>query len=328
MPFLENVTAQASILTLMAIAVERYYVIWRPLEVSYTCTTGRTICVCAIVWLLASVCSIPPVLMVVYLPCLDNGDEVVHTCGSFSTGNLGNTYVISTTVVFFFLPCVFLTVVYCMFANTLRRHDEYMNQIKNKERSMNGCGDKPLELGTVRGKTLGFKKKYMKCATSIPAGEEQQAERDKLCGQETSTPSKKTTSSNHGDAFTAASRQTHRRVIYMLGSVVIVFFVCWLPMRVMILWQIFATDEQYYALDFNRIMIMITCFRIMLYINSSINPLLYNLISTKFRGAFRDALSCDRNSWNGRKRRCRSSMRSYTSNTSFRNTAKTDFNHA
>ena len=31
-PFLENVTAQVSIRTLMAIAVERCYVIWRPLE--------------------------------------------------------------------------------------------------------------------------------------------------------------------------------------------------------------------------------------------------------------------------------------------------------
>ena len=314
-PFLENVTAQASILTLMAIAVERYYVIWRPLEVSYTCTTKRTVIVCIVVWVLASICSIPPVLMVVYSPCQYHDGTLRYSCAVYVEGKLGKAYVIGTTIVFFFLPCVFLAIVYAMFANTLRKHDQYMNLIKNKEMSEQPKADKPLELSSV--KSCGFKnKKYMKCATS-PKHEHKNSSYYRNSVKK---------STNNGDAFAAASRQTHRRVIYMLGSVVVVFFICWLPMRVMTLWQIFVSDVGFESLSFHTLMIMIIIFRIMLYINSAINPLVYNLISTKFRGAFRDALNCDTNKWRNRGRRCRASWRSYaTSNSSFRQSKTSNF---
>ena len=175
--------------------------------------------------------------------------------------------------------------------------------------------DKPLELSAV--KSCGFKnKKYMKCATS-PKHEQKNNSYYRNSVKK---------STNNGDAFAAASRQTHRRVIYMLGSVVVVFFICWLPMRVMTLWQIFVSEEVFQSLSFHTLMIMIIIFRIMLYINSAINPLVYNLISTKFRGAFRDALNCDKNKWRNRGRRCRASWRSYaTSNSSFRQSKTSDF---
>ncbi len=312
-PFLENATAQASILTLMAIAVERYYVIWRPLEVSYTCTTKRTVIVCFCVWLLAILFSIPPVLMVEYAPCEYYDGSFRHTCAVFVSSKLGKSYVIGTTIVFFFLPCVFLTIVYTMFANTLRKHDQYMNLIKNKEMSCDSPTEKPYELSSVK---KGFKnKKYIKCASS-PKHDTKETNTGESC--------KKSSAANHGDAFTAASRQTHRRVIYMLGSVVVVFFFCWLPVRVTMLWQIFAPPVHFERLGFHKIMIMLICMRFLLYVNSSINPLLYNLISTKFRGAFKDALNCDKNKWRNRGRRCRASFRSYASNSSFR-TTRTDF---
>ena len=66
-------------------------------------------------------------------------------------------------------------------------------------------------------------------------------------------------------------------------------------MIVMTLWQIFVSNVGFESLSFHTLMIMIIIFRIMLYINSAFNPMVYNLISTKFRGAFRDALSCEKN---------------------------------
>ncbi|XP_072041649.1 cholecystokinin receptor-like [Amphiura filiformis] len=318
-PFLENVTSQASILTLMAIAVERYYVIWRPLEVSYTCTPKRTFMVCLLVWLLASLCSIPPVIMVAYSSCEHWDGRIGHTCITYITSALGKSYVIGTTIVFFFLPCFFLTIVYALFANTLRKHDAYMNAIKDKETSTRLSDNNRIELSPV--KSCNFKNnRYVKCATT--PNDERKAEKDRLCGGEAY---KRSPAVNHGDAFTASSRQTHRRVIYMLGSVVIVFFICWLPIRVMILWQIFASSEAFNRVGFNTVMVIIICNRIMLYINSSINPLLYNLISTKFRDAFKDALSCRKTNRGGLSRKI-GSFKSYASNSSFRHTRTTDFN--
>ncbi len=320
-PFLENVTSQASILTLMAIAVERYYVIWRPLEVSYTCTTKRTVLMCLFVWLLASICSIPPVIMVEYAPCLHWDGHYGYTCVTYIESFLSKSYVIGTTVVFFFLPCFFLTIVYALFANTLRKHDEYMNSIKQKETSTPRTPDgKGIELSPV--KSYSFKNnKYIKCATS--SNDEHKAEKDHLCA---GNNYKRSAAVNHGDAFTASSRQTHRRVIYMLGSVVVVFFLCWLPIRVMILWQIFASDDSFHRVGFHTVMVIIICNRIMLYINSSINPLLYNLISTKFRDAFKDALSCRKTARRGLSRRAAGSFKSYASNSSFHHTRTSEFN--
>ena len=149
----------------MAIAVERYYVILRPLEVSYTCTTKRIVVVCIVVWVLASICSIPPVLLVAYLPCRHHGGALRYSCAVYVEGKLVKAYVIGTTILFFFLPCVFLVIVYAMFANTLQKHNQYMNLIKNKKLSEQPKDEKPLELSSVN--FCGFKnKEYIKCSTS------------------------------------------------------------------------------------------------------------------------------------------------------------------
>lgn len=87
-------------------------------------------------------------------------------------------------------------------------------------------------------------------------------------------------------------RRSHGKLIVMLGTVVFVFFICWLPLRVMALWQIFVSTEAFNSVNFDTLMFIILCSRLLVYINSSINPLLYNLISSKFRRAFKYTVSC------------------------------------
>ena len=115
---------------------------------------------------------------------------------------LGKAYVIGTTIVFFFLPFVLLAIVYAMFANTLQKHDQYMNLIINKEMHEQPKADKPLEL--LSDKSCGFKnKKYLKCATS--------SEHEHKNSSYYRNSVKKST--NNGDAFVAASRQTHQLIM-------------------------------------------------------------------------------------------------------------------
>lgn len=78
----------------------------------------------------------------------------------------------------------------------------------------------------------------------------------------------------------------------MLATVVVFFFICLLPFRVFTIYIIFAHpdtvvnmgQEVYYS-------ILYFC-RVMLYFNSAINPILYNVMSSKFREAFLKALGC------------------------------------
>lgn len=75
----------------------------------------------------------------------------------------------------------------------------------------------------------------------------------------------------------------------MLGTVVFTFFICLLPYRALTLWLMFVPYEfnimSLYGYEAHY-QVLSFC-RFMLYLNSAINPILYNLMSSKFREGFR-----------------------------------------
>lgn len=72
----------------------------------------------------------------------------------------------------------------------------------------------------------------------------------------------------------------------MLGAVVVSFFVCLLPFRALTLYIIVATQEQIASLDNDVYNSVLYFSRIMLYLNSMLNPFFYSCCSTKFRESF------------------------------------------
>lgn len=83
-----------------------------------------------------------------------------------------------------------------------------------------------------------------------------------------------------------------KQVIFMLAAVVISFFVCLLPFRGLTLWIIIAPAEDILALGVEKYYNILYFSRIMLYLNSAMNPILYNLMSSKFREGFFRLLGC------------------------------------
>ncbi|BFF91767.1 motilin receptor [Drosophila madeirensis] len=82
------------------------------------------------------------------------------------------------------------------------------------------------------------------------------------------------------------SLKARKQVVLMLGAVVLSFFVCLLPFRVLTLWIILSTDQALHELGLVRYYSLLYFCRVMLYLNSAMNPILYNLMSTKFRRGF------------------------------------------
>lgn len=80
--------------------------------------------------------------------------------------------------------------------------------------------------------------------------------------------------------------QIRRQVVLMLASVCVTFFICLLPFRLLTLWIIYSSPEDITSLGMETYYILLFICRILLYVNSSANPILYNLISSKFRAAF------------------------------------------
>ncbi|XP_052389753.1 thyrotropin-releasing hormone receptor-like [Carassius gibelio] len=91
--------------------------------------------------------------------------------------------------------------------------------------------------------------------------------------------------SSRCSSTTAASR---RQVTKMLAVVVVLFAVLWMPYRTLVVVNSFL-QEAY--LDTWFLLFCRTC----VYLNSAINPLIYNAMSQKFRAAFRRLCRCGRN---------------------------------
>lgn len=83
-----------------------------------------------------------------------------------------------------------------------------------------------------------------------------------------------------------------KQVMFMLGAVVLSFFLCLLPFRALTLWIIIVPSETIMQLGIDGYYSLVYFCRIMLYINSALNPILYNLMSSKFREGFLKLLGC------------------------------------
>lgn len=72
----------------------------------------------------------------------------------------------------------------------------------------------------------------------------------------------------------------------MLAVVLVLFALLWMPYRTLVVVNSFM-DPPYLNIWF-----LLFC-RICIYLNSAINPIIYNLMSQKFRAAFRKLCKCE-----------------------------------
>ncbi|VEN38868.1 unnamed protein product [Callosobruchus maculatus] len=84
----------------------------------------------------------------------------------------------------------------------------------------------------------------------------------------------------------ASVAKYRKQVILMLGTVVVAFFICLLPFRALTLWIIVAPTGTLLEIGLERYYNILYFSRIMFHINSAVNPILYNIMSSKFRGGF------------------------------------------
>uniref|UniRef100_T1L0B5 G-protein coupled receptors family 1 profile domain-containing protein n=1 Tax=Tetranychus urticae TaxID=32264 RepID=T1L0B5_TETUR len=101
------------------------------------------------------------------------------------------------------------------------------------------------------------------------------------------------TSTNHGN-HECGQMRARRQVVYMLATVIACFFICLLPFRLFTLWLLLSSTDQVKSLGMELYYTTLYFCRIMLYLNSALNPILYNLISSKFRDAFLAAVCCQK----------------------------------
>ncbi|CAH1258401.1 GALR2 [Branchiostoma lanceolatum] len=226
-PYMEFVTFHASTLTIMAISVERFYVVCKPLHCRET-LTGRFIAgVLAVLWPAAFITSLP-VLFITQFRQIDSvGPDPLYTCETETDTFWAKVYLVSSAAVFYFLPIVLLSGCCLVISRHLNNPDVQPS-----------VGQRAAVDNRIRSR---------------------------------------------------------KQVTYMLLAVAVLFFICLLPYRVTVLGFIYAPQEMLQLLGNKGVLILVIICRIMVYINSTVNPILYNTTSTNFRSAFKQAIG----NWEG-----------------------------
>ncbi|BFY98642.1 hypothetical protein BsWGS_01682 [Bradybaena similaris] len=91
---------------------------------------------------------------------------------------------------------------------------------------------------------------------------------------------------------TGYSLRSRRQVIRMLITLVILFFLSLAPLRVVIVWHIFSPPDSIPRLGIESYYNVLWLCRLLIYLNSAGNPLIYSLLSSKFKIAFSFLLRC------------------------------------
>lgn len=85
---------------------------------------------------------------------------------------------------------------------------------------------------------------------------------------------------------------SRRQVVRMMVAVMALYFCCLVPMRCVMLWAVFGPTSDKEKLGFEGYMNLMYSVRILMMVNSAGNPIIYGLLSSNFRSAFRQSLCC------------------------------------
>ncbi|XP_026163253.1 neuromedin-U receptor 2 [Mastacembelus armatus] len=225
--FLFETVCFASILNVTALSVERYIAVVHPLKTRYLSTNQHAKRVISIVWVVSMICAIPNTSLhgIFYLP---ERMEESAICTVLQPLWIYNMVMQITTVCFYFVPMMVISVLYL-----------------------------------VMGLHLGREKRH-------PSGS---------LGKNCSSNTQRKISMENG---------RRRQVIKMLSIVVAVFGFCWAPFHIeRLLWSSISqwTDLMHSIYQYVHILS-----GVLFYLSSAVNPIIYSLLSTRFRECFRELM--------------------------------------
>uniref|UniRef100_A0A8D9E5A1 Neuropeptides capa receptor n=1 Tax=Cacopsylla melanoneura TaxID=428564 RepID=A0A8D9E5A1_9HEMI len=219
-------STNATVLTITAFTVERYFAICHPFWSHSLSKLSRAIRLILIIWIIALLCAIPQAMQfgVVF------GHTEEYTVCTVET-QLEHAFEISTFL-FFVTPMTLISILYALIGFRLRRSA------------------------------------VMKRSTS-------------------SQDSQYSVASAHASASYCKQNRSSQRVLKMLVAVVVAFFICWAPFHVQRLVAIYTPGS-----DHHTVYAIVTYTSgILYYLSTTVNPILYHIMSFKFREAFKETLS-------------------------------------
>uniref|UniRef100_A0A8C6V1C8 Neuromedin U receptor 3 n=1 Tax=Neogobius melanostomus TaxID=47308 RepID=A0A8C6V1C8_9GOBI len=223
--FLFETVCFASILNVTALSVERYIAVVHPLKTRYLSTNQHAKRVITVIWVASMICAIPNTSLhgIFYLP---EQMEESAICTVLKPLWIYNMVMQITTVCFYFIPMVVISILYLVMGLHLSR-----DRSQRRETLDNGY-------------------------------------------------------SSHTRIKISVENGRRRQVIKMLSIVVAVFGLCWAPFHIeRLLWSSIShwTDLMHNIYQYVHLLS-----GVLFYLSSAVNPIIYSLLSTRFRECFRE----------------------------------------
>ncbi|KAK2905970.1 cholecystokinin receptor [Channa argus] len=272
--YLMGVSVSISTFSLVAIAIERYSAICNPLKSRVWQTRSHAYRVIAATWVLAFTIMIPyPIIS--HLEAFQWPDNTTaHQCRhKWPLATAEQTWYVLLLLVLFAIPGVVMIVAYGLISRELYRgiqfemgHKKDSTDVKNGLTSTVSSGSDDGDgcyVNVVQGPHS------MEMSTMATSGRALKAERPR---------------SNTSEAKLEAKK----RVIRMLVVIVVLFFLCWMPLYCANTWRAFDDISAKRALSGAPIAFI----HLLCYTSACVNPIIYCFMNTRFRKALLATFSC------------------------------------
>jgi hypothetical protein len=305
--FIENCMGIASILSLFMITFERYYVICRPLKVKSLITKSHILRLIGAIWVISIGINMPFIFLTEYkLAKFFDKNTTEYKCVAKPANDWSLYYIVLMNFVIYFVIAIILLLMYQRISNYLTCSNKLLalqSSLLNDKRksSIVYHSTNRLDRQTKRSNSGSFKKENSNVKLSISSSFNNNLTAKPMLEVEDNTTTI-TSNNNNNNVETSASSilnsksgydkyiKPRKQLIFMIMWVIVVFYVSLFPFKIWTLILMFFGHKP----AFPRIVNLRTFWyinvtsRILFYINSSINPILYNSLSLKFRHSFRN----------------------------------------
>ncbi|XP_043525873.1 cholecystokinin receptor type A-like isoform X3 [Frieseomelitta varia] len=269
-PYFQAVSVSVGVWTLVAISLERYFAICRPLKSRRWQTQFHAYKMIVVVWT-ASLTWNAPILVVSRLKNIRGGRRKCREeWPSVGTERAYNLFLDGTLLL---VPLIVMSLAYSLIAVKLWRG------LRQEIRQTSNCQQR-LERTESRGTRNSTYDKSNRGASATIV----------LNASGTSSRLRRGFSSSSHGYIHGSPEGVPSRVIRMLFVIVLEFFVCWAPLHVINTWYLFTPDLVYSTVGSTGISLV----QLLAYISSCCNPITYCFMNRKFRQAFLGLFDCHR----------------------------------
>ncbi|XP_055453371.1 gastrin/cholecystokinin type B receptor [Psammomys obesus] len=277
--YLMGVSVSVSTLSLVAIALERYSAICRPLQARVWQTRSHAARVILATWLLSGLLMVPYPVYTVVQPV---GPQALKCEHRWPSARVQQTWSVLLLMLLFFIPGVVMAVAYGLISRELYlglrfdgdSNSETQSRVRNQGGLPGRAAPGPVhQNGGCRPETSLGGEDSDGCYVQLP--------RSRLEMTTLTTP---TPGPGPGPRPNQAKLLAKKRVVRMLLVIVALFFVCWLPVFSANTWRAFDSPGAHRALSGAPISFI----HLLSYASACVNPLVYCFMHRRFRQACLD----------------------------------------